>query len=145
MTSEERKQRLEENKQREIDREYNQTLLSIEIRKKKADLRLIERNAEIKEAQLEKIAGNTIPLDQVMSLMAINYKAIFKSFHSQLKNIASTTVQSLGGTNDDLHTVMKELEQVLNHIINKSKEKSQMDIDRLVEEYSEVRARGERR
>ena len=145
MTSEERKQRLEENKQREIDREYNQTLLSIEIRKKKADLRLIERNAEIKEAQLEKIAGNTIPLDQVMSLMAINYKAIFKSFHSQLKNIASTTVQSLGGTNDDLHTVMKELEQVLNHIINKSKEKSQMDIDRLVEEYSEVRSRGERK
>lgn len=59
--------------------------------------------------------------------------------------IASTTVQSLGGTNDDLHTVMKELEQVLNHIINKSKEKSQMDIDRLVEEYSEVRSRGERK
>ena len=135
----------DELKLQKLAKEHNETLLNIEIRKKKADLRLIERNAEIKEAQLEKIAGNTIPLDQVMSLMAINYKAIFKSFHSQLKNIASTTVQSLGGTNDDLHTIMKELEQILNHIRDKSKEKAQIDVDRLVEEYSEVRSRGERK
>lgn len=145
LTTEERKQRADEKKQKEASREYNETLLDIEIRKKKADLRLIERNAEIKEAQLEKIAGNTVPLDLMMSLIAINFKAIFKSFHSQSKNMASTMVQRLGGTNDDLNEIMKEIEKTLDYVRVKSKEKSQMDVDRLVEEYSEVRSRGERK
>jgi len=77
--------------------------------------------------------------------MAINYKAIFKSFHSQLKNIASTMVQNLGGTKDDLNAIMIELEQALNHIKETSKENSNDDIERLIEEYSQVRSRGERK
>lgn len=131
--------------ERDLAKIHNQSLLEIDIAKRQADLHNVQRTAEIKQMQLEKIMGNTLPLDQVMSLMAINYKAIFKSFHSQLKNIASTMVQNLGGSKDDLNAIMIELEQVLNHIKETSKENSNDDIDRLIEEYSQVRSRGERK
>lgn len=129
----------------ELARLHNKSLLEIDIAKKQADLNNVQRTAEIKQMQLEKIMGNTLPLDQVMSLMAINYKAIFKSFHSQLKNIASTMVQNLGGSKDDLNSIMVELEQILNHIKETSKENSNDDIERLIEEYSQIRSRGERK
>jgi len=135
----------EEKIERDLAKRHNQSLLEIDIAKRQADLNNVQRTAEIKQMQLEKIMGNTLPLDQVMSLMAINYKAVFKSFHSQLKNIASTMVQNLGGTKDDLNAIMVELEQVLNHIKETSKENSNDDIDRLIEEYSQIRSRGERK
>jgi hypothetical protein len=135
----------EEKMERESAKRHNKILLDIDLAKKEADLKNIQRTAEIKQMQLEKIMGNTLPLDQVMSIMAINYKAIFKSFHAQLKNIASTMVQNLGGTKDDLNAIMIELEKSLNHIKETAKENSNDDIDRLVEEYSQVRSRGERK
>jgi hypothetical protein len=135
---------LEEKFERELAKQQRQTLLEIDIAQKKANLNNVQRTAEIKQMQLEKIMGNTLPLDQVMSIMAINYKAIFKSFHAQLKNIASTMVQNLGGTKDDLNAIMIELEQSLNHIKETAKENSNDDIERLVEEYSQIRSRGER-
>ena len=124
---------------------HNQSLLEIDMAERKAKLDNIQRTADIKRMQLEKIMGNTLPLDQVMSIMAINYKAIFKSFHAQLKNIASTMVQNLGGTKDDLNAIMIELEQALNHIKDTAKENSNDDIERLIDEYSQVRSRGERK
>ena len=54
-------------------------------------------------------------------------------------------VQNLGGTKDDLNAIMIELEQALNHIKETSKENSNDDIERLIEEYSQVRSRGERK
>lgn len=135
----------EEKFDRELAKQQRQTLLEIDIAQKKANLNNVERTAEIKQMQLEKIMGNTLPLDQVMSIMAINYKAIFKTMHSQLKNIASTMVQNLGGTKDDLNSIMIEIEQILNHTRDKSKEAANDDIERLVEEYSQIRSRGERK
>lgn len=128
-----------------LAKQQRQTMLEIDIRKKEADLMLVERNAEVRKMQLEKIMGNTLPLDQVTSVMAINFKSIYKSFHSQLKNMASTMVQNLGGTKDDYNAIMVEMEQHLNNVRDLAKEKAQMDIDRLIEEYSEIRSRGERK
>lgn len=135
----------EEKLEKDLAKRHNQTLLEIDIAKRQADLHNVQRTAEIKQMQLEKIMGNTLPLDQVMSIMAINYKAIFKSFHAQLKNIASTMVQNLGGTKDDLNAIMIELEQSLNHIKETARENSNDDIEKLIEEYSQVRSRGERK
>lgn len=127
------------------NKRYNDSILAFDIRKREAEVILKEREAELKQYELEKKAGNTLPLDQVVTMMSINYKAIFKSFHSQLKNIASTVVQNLGGSKDDLNSIMIEMEQHLNHIVKLSKEKSKVEIDKIIEEYSEVRSRGERK
>jgi hypothetical protein len=138
LTKDERLQLIEENKQRE-------SLASFDVRKREAEVRLVERRAELAQFELEKKAGNTLPLDKVETLMAINYKSIFKSFYSQLKNIALITVQNLGGSKEDLNVIMKDLEKHLNHIVKMSKENAEKEIEKLVDEYSEVRSRGERK
>lgn len=129
----------------QLKKQQNQTFLEIDIAKKKADLMLVERNAEVKKMQLEKIMGNTIPLDLGKTIWAINIKAVYKSLHSQLKNMTSTYVEILGGTKDDYNKIMLEIEMHLNNARDFAMENSKREIDSLVDEYSEVRSRGDRK
>jgi len=138
LSKEDKAKLLEEKKKRDA-------LDSQELRKREAEVKLVERRAELAQFEIEKKAGNLLPLDKVETLMSINYKSIFKSFHSQLKNIAMITVQNLGGSKDDLNVIMKDLEKHLNHIVKMSKENAEREIEKLTEEYSEVRSRGERK
>lgn len=135
----------EERFEKQREKQQRDAMLEIDIAKKKADLMLVERNAEVKKMQLEKIMGNTIPLDLGMTIWAINIKAVYKSLHSQLKNMASTYVEILGGTKDDLNKIMSEMEIHLNAARDFAKENAQREIDSLVDDYSEVRSRGERK
>ena len=138
LTDEERKGLQEQKKLRE-------SLASFEIRKKEAEVTLVERNAELKQWELEKKAGNTLPLDMIENVIGINYKAVFKSMHSQIKNIAMVMVQQLGGSKDDLNSIMIELENILDNTVKDYKKKASIDIEKLIDEYSEVRSRGERK
>lgn len=135
----------EEQFEKDLAKQQRDSLLEIDIAKKRADLMLVERNAEVKKMQLEKIMGNTIPLDLGMSIWAINIKSVYKSLHSQLKNMASTYVEILGGTKDDYNKIMQEMENHLNNAKTFAAENAKRDIDALVEEYSEVRSRGDRK
>ena len=136
---------LEEKKQISTQRKINETFAGFELRKKEAEVKLAERNAELKQYELEKKAGNSLPLDMIENVISINYKAVFKSVHSQIKNIAMVMVQQLGGTKEDLNSIMIEMENVLDMTVKDSKKKAKIDIDKLIDEYSEVRSRGERR
>lgn len=138
MSAEDKEIIIQERKQREI-------LLSFDIRKKEAELKLVERNAELKQWELEKKAGNSLPLDMIEKVIAINYKAVLKSSHSQVKNIATVIVQQLGGSKDDLNRIMIELEAIFENTVKDSKKKSAVDIEKLIDEYSEIRSRGERK
>jgi len=123
----------------------NDLLLSFEMRRKEAEVKVVERNAELKQYELEKKAGNTLPLDMIEKVIAVNYKAVFKSIHSQIKNIAMVMVQQLGGSKEDLNSILIEMENLLDTTVKDSKKKAKVDIDKLIDEYSEVRSRGERK
>lgn len=134
--------------ERKIQAEYkkhNLELLNLDKRKREAEVKLVERNAELKQWELEKKAGNTLPLDMIEKVVGINYKAVFKSIHSQTKNIAMVMVQQLGGSKDDLNSIMIELENILDKTVKDAEKKSAVDIEKLIDEYSEVRSRGERK
>lgn len=119
--------------------------LDLDLRKKEAEVKLVERNAELRQWELEKKAGNTLPLNMIENVVAINYKAVFKSIHSQIKNIAMVMVQQLGGSKEDLNTILIEMESILDKTVKDSKKKATVDIEKLIEEYSEIRSRGERK
>lgn len=135
----------QEKADKEMEKKARESFLQIEIRKKLADVLVVERNAELKQYELEKKAGNTLPLDMIENVIAINYKAVFKSIHSQIKNIAMVMVQQLGGSKDDLNSIMIEMENLLDTTVKDSKKKAKVDIDKMIDEYSEVRSRGERK
>ena len=139
------KETAEERKIKAEQKKHNEALLEFDRRKKEAEVRLVERKAELAQWELEKKAGNTLPLDMIEKVVGINYKAVFKSIHSQTKNIAMVMVQQLGGSKDDLNSIMIELENIFDKTVKDAEKKSSVDIEKLIDEYSEVRSRGERK
>lgn len=136
---------VEEKREKEVERKARISFLDMEVRKKQADLSVVERNAEIKQMQLEKIAGNTLPLDITKTLLKVNLQSIMKTFKAELENIATISVEILGGTREDLVRITNEQDLILSKLIKIAKSNADSEIERIVNEYSEVRSRGERK
>ena len=136
---------VEEKREKEVERKARISFLDMEVRKKQADLSVVERNAEIKQMQLEKIAGNTLPLDITKTLLKVNLQSIMKTFKAELENIATISVEILGGTREDLVRITNEQDLILSKLIKIAKSNADLEIERIVNEYSEVRSRGERK
>ena len=126
-------------------KKVNALLLSYELRKKEAELKVIERNAELKQWELEKKAGSTLPVNMIEKVIGINFKAIYKSIKSQNKNIATLMVQKLGGSKEDLGSILDEMDNILDVSVKDAEKKSSVDLEKLLDEYSEIRSRGERK
>lgn len=135
----------EEKRRMSEQKKANDLILSFEIRKKEAEVKLVERNAELKQWELEKKAGSTLPINMMEKVIAINFKAIFKSIKSQSKNIAMVMVQQLGGSKEDLDSILVQLDDILDSTVKDAEKKSTVDVEKLIEEYSEIRSRGERK
>lgn len=138
LSPEERKELREAKKKRE-------TLYDIELRKKQADLDLQERTAEIKKMQLEKIAGNTLPLDLTKKILQINCQAILIQFLAQVENMVAITVEEFGGTRADNVRITTELKKHFKKTVETCETAANREIEIAVAEYSEVRSRGERK
>lgn len=136
---------VEDKREQEAQRKARMSFLDMEVQRKQAELLVIQHNAELKQYELDKKAGNTLPLNMIDKVVGINYKAVFKAVHSQLKNIAMVMVQQLGGSKEDLNSILIDMENLLDKAVKDSKKKAEVDIDKLIEEYSEVRSRGERK
>lgn len=123
----------------------NAALVGFELRKKEAEVKVVEHNAELKQWELEKKAGSTLPVNMIEKVIAINFKAIFKSIKSQSKNIAMVMVQQLGGSKEDLDSILEQLDEILDGTVKDAEKKSSVDLEKLLYEYSEIRSRGERK
>lgn len=113
----------------------------MDLRKRRADVELAERAVELKKIELEKKAGNLLPVDLVQNILAINIQAIFKAFEGEMENIASVTC---GGNRDILSGVVKQQREMLSRAIEKAKNDAAIDIENAISEYKEVRGVGER-
>jgi hypothetical protein len=137
-TQEERLEKKRVEKQR-------RTFQDLELRKKEADVLFVERQSELKQIQLEKIAGNTLPLDITANLLKINLQQIFKTFSIELENLATISVETLGGTRADLVKITNAQNAMLKKIVETAKVNANQEIEIYLQEYSETRSRGERK
>jgi hypothetical protein len=131
--------------EREEQKRLNQELKDYETRKKRADAEYRERESELKKMQLEKIAGNTLPLDLVKKIVTINCQAILIQFMSSIENMVSVTVEELGGNRADNVRIMNRLKVEFKKVVDNCGQNAGREIENAVSEYSEVRSRGERR
>lgn len=136
---------LEKKEEVKVYHDINDELIDLDLRKKRAETSLVERKSELTQYELEKKAGNTLPVNMIEKIISINFKAIYKSIKAQTKNIATTAVQRLGGEKEDLDYILIELDNILEKTVKDAQAKSEMDLERLIDEYSEIRSRGERK
>lgn len=135
----------EERRQARENKAKNASFLQYELRKKEAEVTLVERNAELKQMELEKKAGNTLPLDLVRKIEVINFKNLLNSLLNETKNMATVMVEKFGGTRTDVVDIETKLNQIFKRTVETTKKNVDREIESAVSEYSEVRSRGERK
>ena len=106
----------------------------LELRKRRADTDLKERESEIKRIQLEKQAGNLLPIDMVEKVMIINFQSVFKNLDSELENIASIYTQRFGGTRKDVAEIVVLSRGVLAKAIEQAKKEANHEIENVIKE-----------
>ena len=113
----------------------------IDYRTRVATAEAKEREAELKRIQLEKIAGNLMPIEVVERIFTINIQAIFKNVEGELENLASIYVPDRSILSD----VIQKQKELLVKIVEKSKEDAAIEIENAINDYAETRSRGERK
>ena len=117
----------------------------IDLRTKIAAAETKEREAELKRLQLEKLAGNLLPVDQVEKIIVVNVQAILKNFRSERDNMALVMVERFGGNRKDLVEITTALDKIMDVVISKAEKDANYELDIAVSQYQEVRSRGERK
>lgn len=116
-------------------------IIDLDHRKRIAETEAKERESELKRIQLEKIAGNLMPVELVEKILVINIQSIFKNFESEIENLARVYVPD----RDLLAQAISDQKELLSKIIAKTKEDSSIEIENAINEYQETRSRGERK
>ena len=117
----------------------------IDLRTKIAAAETKEREAELKRLQLEKLAGNLLPVDQVEKIIVVNVQAILKNFRSERDNLALVMVERFGGSRKDLVEITTELDKIKEEVMSKAEKDANYELVIAVSQYQEVRSRGERK
>lgn len=116
-------------------------IIDLDRRKRIAETEAKERESEYKRIQLEKIAGNLMPVELVEKILVINIQSIFKNFESEMENLARVYVPD----RDLLAKAISDQKELLSKIIAKTKEDSSVEIENAINEYQETRSRGEKK
>lgn len=112
---------------------------SIDLRTRTATMELRERESELKKMELEKRAGNLLPVELVNRVIVLTVQTIFKSFDVGLDNMARISVDRFGGTRKDLAEITTQQRLLLSKLIDNAKENTRIEIDNAIDEYQETK------
>ena len=131
---------------REKQNEEEEEDLNWKQRKTIADALIAERKAELAQLAVDKQSGNLMPVDLVDALFVANIQDIFKTFENETVNLASIYCDILaGGNREMLAEIIAELRVRLTEVIKRIEESSQAQMENIIDEYAEVRYRGEKK
>lgn len=125
--------------------ETEQAYQDLDLRKKQADALNAEQASELKRIQLEKAAGNLLPLEIVEKIIVINIQSIFKVFTADIEKQASIYNEVFGGTRKELAVIIEKQREVLAESIIKAQEDANTEIEIAVREYQDQRTQGEKK
>ena len=111
-----------------------------------ADGKKAEFESEIKRVQLEKALGRLIPVELLQSILKINMQSIFVGFEQELINIAAVYCDILAnGDRKKLAEIIELMREALERIIKNTKKSASKEVELAIDDFREVRSRGERK
>lgn len=120
-------------------------LRDIELRIKKENLLKLQKTNRLNELEIEKKEGRLVPLDTIKSFFLFVIETFTKTYTQESKSLANIMVNRLGGEKKHMIEIQKDLGQKLEQIKEQSVKEVINGLDNIVDEYSEVRSRGERK
>lgn len=126
--------------------EKSKGVVDMAERKLEADTLLQEARAEKEQLNLQKLAGKLIPVDLVFAILNIHNHDIFATFQNDVENLASVYCDILaGGDRKRLAEITSKLSDKLNDSVLRAKDVAIASLENAIDEYQEVRSRGEKK
>ena len=125
--------------------DHEKEIIELDMRKRRNESDLKERQAELARLELERKAGNSLPLDLVEKILVINIQSVYKNIELENDNIAAMTNDKFGGTRKDLAEIKQMQREILSKAIEKAKQDAAFEIETAVNEWSEMRGVGQKR
>jgi hypothetical protein len=117
----------------------------VELKIKKANLEKTLKAIKLDQLKIEKQEGRLIPFDAVQNFFLFVVETITKTFSQESKSIANIMVNRLGGERKHLIEIQKDLSIKLEELKEQSIKEALAGLDNIVDEYKEVRSRGEKK
>lgn len=118
-------------------------LRKIQIDLKKAQLDRTRKAAQLDDIKIAKQLGDLIPFDAVKGFFLYTVETFVKSYTQEAQGVANVLLSRFGADHTDIIETQKELSKKLIDIKAETIEELLQGLDGIVEEYQEVRGRGE--
>lgn len=140
-----KKKKEEEDEEQKAAQQQGDLFMDWDMRKKKAEALLKERNAEKALLSVKKMYGEMVPTDFVTRMFSTFTKSILSVFDNSIMNLAGVYCDELaGGDREALAKVNQKLNEEFQSIINNAAEIAKKDMVNEIKEYSIKRGKGER-
>lgn len=131
-------------KRKKKEREKAEISVDWDLRKKKAEALLKERNAEKALLSVKKMYGEMVPSDFVYTMFSTFTKSLLSVFDNTLMNLAGVYCDELaGGDREALSRVNQKLNEEFQEIISAASEVAKKDLVNEIKQYSVKRGKGE--
>lgn len=129
---------------RKKQNEESELVNNLDLRKKKAEVLKVEREAELKLMDIRKKNGEALPTDFVVRMSTVLIREMLANFDKGTIRIADKFCAIVGADRKMLAKVNNELNNVMQKIINEAEKDVKYQIGKAIKEYSITRNKGER-
>ena len=107
------------------------------LRKQVADVLKVERDAEKKKLEIEKLQGKLMPIELVEQILSINLNTVFKEFEASIFSQVQMFIPS--NDREEIATATEKIRYSLADVIEKAREESADQIEAIINDYSQAR------
>jgi len=117
----------------------------LELKKKKLEIKRLERGNELDQLKIEKLKGQLVPFDAVKSVFLYSVETFRATYMQEVIGIANIFKQRLNASQKEFVEVQKDITERIDLIQKDIKDNLLKGLYGIVNEYKEVRGRGERK
>lgn len=139
------KQNKKEQNNNSTDTDQINKFQNLAEQKFKLEVNKLRLDCELKELQKYKIEGSLIPVDAAKNIFLWSIDTFHQTYCQEVQTLANVYVQILGADSKKFANIIKELNQSLIKIKEDAKQNLLIGVAGIVEEYQEVRGRGEKK
>ena len=129
---------------REQQNEESEEVAGLDLRKKKAEVLKVEREAYLKLLDINKKNGEALPTDFVIRMTTVLIREMLANLDKGTIRIAGKFCDRVGANRKMLADVNNDLNKLMQKIIDEAKEDLKHQINKAIKEYSVTRNKGER-
>lgn len=126
------------------DNPEGDSLYKLELSIKKGQDEKLKKEVRLKELEIAKREGSSIPLDDVKVIFSQTFKAVVASYRNGAHDLITLYQHQYGLTREDAIELKARFDAILNQCTTEAKETARGSLKAMIDSYSESRTQGQR-